>query len=63
MSKAKLVGFALPTNCKLNARKCPKREKDKDEMRKVPYVSTVSSLMYGMVCTRPDITFAVGMVS
>ena len=32
-------------------------------MRKVPYASVVGSLMYAMVCTRPDIANAVRMVS
>ena len=63
MSEANPVGFALSTNCKLNARKFPKGEKDKAEMRKVPYASVVGSLMYVMVCTRPDIAFAVETVS
>ena len=32
-------------------------------MSKVLYPSTFGSLMYGMVCTRPDIAHAVGVVS
>ena len=32
-------------------------------MSRVPYASAVGSLMYAMVCTRPDITHAVGVVS
>ena len=32
-------------------------------MRRIPYASTVGSLMYAMLCTRPDICFTVGMVS
>ena len=32
-------------------------------MSKVPYASTIGSLMYAMVCTRPDIAHAVGVVS
>ena len=32
-------------------------------MKKVPYASAVGSLMYAMLCTRPDICFAVGMVA
>ena len=63
ISKAKLVGYTLPTNCKLNARQCPKNEKDKAEARKVPYASAVGSLMYAKVCMRPNIAFEVGMVS
>jgi hypothetical protein len=32
-------------------------------MRDVPYASAVGSLIYAMLCTRPNICFAVGMVS
>ncbi len=32
-------------------------------MRNVPYASVVGSLMYAMVCTRPDISQAVSLVS
>ena len=32
-------------------------------MTLVPYASVVGSLMYDMVCTRPDIAHAVGVVS
>ena len=32
-------------------------------MRGIPYASVVGSLMYAMLCIRPDICFAVGMVS
>ena len=32
-------------------------------IRQVPYASVVRSLMYAMLCTRPDICYSVGMVS
>ena len=32
-------------------------------MRRIPYASTVGSLMYAMLCTRPDICYAVGIAS
>ena len=33
-------------------------------MKGIPYASAVGSLMYdAMLCTRPDICFAIGMVS
>ena len=42
---------------------CPKIPQEIEYMKKVPYTSAVGSLMYAMMCTRPDICFAVGMVS
>ena len=32
-------------------------------MRQVSYASTVGSLMYAMLCTKPDICYSIGMVS
>jgi hypothetical protein len=31
-------------------------------MKQIPYASVVGSLMYAQICTRPDITFIVGML-
>ena len=42
---------------------CPTTKEKKEGMAKVPYSSAVGSLMYAMVCTRPDIAHAVGVVS
>ncbi|GER47805.1 gag-pol polyprotein [Striga asiatica] len=41
----------------------PKTSKEIEEMKTVPYASAVGSLMYAMLCTRPDISYAVGMVA
>jgi hypothetical protein len=32
-------------------------------MKKVSYQSAVGNLMYAIVCTRPDIAYAIGVVS
>ena len=42
---------------------CPKTPAERAEMKNVPYASAVGSLMYAMMCTRPDICYAVGLVS
>ena len=41
----------------------PKTSKEIEDMKTVPYASAMGSLMYAMLCTRPDICFAMGMVS
>ncbi|KAE8706002.1 hypothetical protein F3Y22_tig00110410pilonHSYRG00039 [Hibiscus syriacus] len=41
----------------------PKDDAEREYMSKVPYASAVGSLMYAMVCTRPDISHAIGVVS
>lgn len=63
MQGAKEVSCPLPSHLKLSKKLCPSTEKEKDEMSSVPYSSAVGSLMYAMVCTRPDIAHAVGVVS
>ena len=40
-----------------------KTPQEVEDMRRYPYASAVGSLMYAMLYTRPDICYAVGMVS
>ncbi|CAL9237692.1 unnamed protein product [Arabidopsis halleri] len=41
----------------------PQSEEEKEYMSRVPYANAVGSLMYAMVCTRPDLAHAVSIVS
>ncbi|XP_021301086.1 uncharacterized protein LOC110429389 [Herrania umbratica] len=47
---------------KFNLNQCPKNELEREQIRNIPHASTIGSLMYAQVYTRPDITFAVGML-
>ncbi|XP_075109140.1 secreted RxLR effector protein 161-like [Nicotiana tabacum] len=47
----------------LGSHMCPKTPKETERMSRVPYRSAVGSLIYAMVCTRPDICKAVSLVS
>ncbi|XP_042521357.1 secreted RxLR effector protein 161-like [Macadamia integrifolia] len=47
----------------LSKSQCPSTPEDIEEMKRIPYASTIGSLMYDMLCTSPDICYAVGMVS
>ena len=59
----KLIDTPIEKGHSLSLEDCPKSEKEKREIARVPYASTVGSLMYAMLCTQLDICFAVGMVS
>ena len=59
----KVVRRPLSGHLKLTKEMCPKTQEEEDKMSKVPYASTIGSLMYAMVCTRPDIAHAVGAIS
>ena len=59
MNEAKRASTPLGSHFKLRKEQLPKTEEERDHMSKVPYASTIGSLMYAMVCTRPDIAHAV----
>ena len=42
---------------------CPKTQAEIDMMHKVPYASTIGSIMYAMLCTRPDVSHALSVTS
>ena len=63
MDNANAVSYPLAAHFKLNTKQCPTTDEKKKEMQHVPYASAVGSLMYAMVCTRPDIAHAVSTVS
>jgi hypothetical protein len=41
----------------------PKTEEEKAQMSKVPYASAIGSIMYAMLCTRPDVSYPLSMTS
>lgn len=48
---------------KLHKGQCPRNLLEKKSIQSIPYARLVGSLMYAQVCTRPDIAFAVNMLS
>ena len=63
MQDCKSVSTPLPVNFKLSSSMCPSSEPERKEMSRVPYASAVGSLMFAMICTRPDIVQTVGAIS
>ena len=63
ISNAKPIDTPIEKGFSLTLNHCPKNEEENNQMSKVPYASAIGSLMYAMLCTRPDICYAVGLVS
>jgi ATP-binding cassette subfamily B (MDR/TAP) protein 1 len=63
MEKAKPVGSPFASHFKLSKTQAPKTVEERESMADIPYASAVGSLVYAMVCTRPDIVQGVGVVS
>ena len=63
MQDAKPGNIPLGSQFKLSNKDSPTSDEDRAQMQKVPYASAIGSIMYAMVCTRPDIAHALGVVS
>ena len=63
MHYSKPVDTPVEKGLTLSLDQCPKIDKEKEAMSSVPYASAVGSLMYAILCTQPDICFAVDLVS
>ncbi|GJT58785.1 retrotransposon protein, putative, ty1-copia subclass [Tanacetum coccineum] len=59
IDNGKSVKMPLGGNFKLSLKDFPVRDCNVERMSKVPYANAVGSLMYLMVCTRPDISYTV----
>ena len=47
----------------LSKTQSPATAKDRDAMDKIPYASAIGSIMYAMLCTRPDVAHAISLTS
>jgi len=63
MHNAKAVSTPIAPHFKLSAAQYPSIDQDIEYMSRVPYSSAVRSLMYAMVCSRPDLSYAMSLVS
>jgi hypothetical protein len=57
-------GF-LPMSHGITVRKkqCPMDPDEHERMRVIPYASVIKSIMYAMICTHPDVSYALSATS
>ena len=63
MRNSKKGNVPMTQGVKLSKSQCATTRKDIEIMKDVPYASAVGSIMYAMVCTRPDVAYALSMTS
>lgn len=63
MAQSKLVSTPLAQHFKLTLEHSPQTDLEKTEIESFPYASAVGSIMYAMVCCRPDLAYSASVVS
>ena len=62
MDQSKKGFLPVLQGVRLSSAQCPTTAEDKEEMSVIPYASAIGSIMYAMLCTRPDVNLAVSLV-
>ena len=62
MDESKKGFLPMLQGVRLSSAQSPTTAKDKEEMSVIPYASAIGSIMYAMLCTRPDVNLAVSLV-
>ena len=47
----------------LSKSQCPNTKDEQERMSKTPHASAIGSIMYAMLCTRPDVSYALIITS
>ena len=62
MDQSKKGFLPVLQGVRVSSAQCPTTAEDKEEMSVIPYASAIGSIMYAMLCTRPDVNLAVSLV-
>ncbi|WVZ75915.1 hypothetical protein U9M48_023933 [Paspalum notatum var. saurae] len=63
MHESKKGFLPLSPGTNLSKTQCPMTQDERDRMSMVPYASAIGSIMYAMICTHPDIFYALSVTS
>ena len=61
MDQAKKGFLPVLQGVRLSKTQCPTTAEDREKMKGVPYASAIGSIMYAMLCTRPDVCLAISL--
>jgi Reverse transcriptase (RNA-dependent DNA polymerase) len=63
MQDSKRDFLSMSHGISLSESQCTRTREQREKMRMVPYASVVGSIMYAMLCTRPDVSHALNMTN
>ena len=63
MQDSKRGYLSMSHGITLNKSQCPNTKDERERMSKIPYASAIGSIMYAMLCTRPDVSYALSITS
>ncbi|KAK8554175.1 hypothetical protein V6N12_031146 [Hibiscus sabdariffa] len=63
MEKSKRGFLPMRHGISLSKEMCPSTPQERERMSQIPYASAIGSIMYAMICTRPDLSYALSMTS
>ena len=63
MERSKRGYLPIGHGIQLSKKMFPKTPEERNRMSSIPYASTIGSIMYAMLCTRPDVAYALDIVS
>jgi hypothetical protein len=63
MENSKKGSLPLTSGTTLSRSQCPSTLEEQEKMQKTPYASAIGSIMYAMLCTRPDVAYGLSLTS
>ncbi|KAK9033561.1 hypothetical protein V6N11_049748 [Hibiscus sabdariffa] len=63
MEESKRGFLPMRHGISLSKEMCPSTPQERERMSQIPYASAIRSIMYAMICTRPDLSYALSMTS
>src|SRR6266496_3274702 len=62
MDQSKKGFLPMLQGVKLSQTQCPTTAEDREKMKVIPYASAIGSIMYAMLCTRPNVCLAISLL-
>ncbi|KAK8523031.1 hypothetical protein V6N12_073742 [Hibiscus sabdariffa] len=63
MEESKRGFLPMRHGISLSKEMCPSTIQEREQMSQIPYASAIGSIMYAMICTRPDLSYTLSMTS